>query len=360
MEAAPFLPACTLAPMPVLIAGIDEAGYGPLLGPLCVGLSVFRVQETPDPGKLPDLWKLLSKGVCRSPARAGGHDKRGRVAVADSKELKLANSVKACHPLVHLERGVLTFARCIAGAASPAVADDEGLFRLLGAAMADHECYRVPPRPLPLSMAQAEISIAHNVLARAMVGAGVELLRMRCQVIDEHRYQAIIRDTSNKAETTATAFGEHLRHVWELYGEQGEDCRLGVACDRLGGRIQYAGLIERELPGSRVEVLEESNDKSRYAVTAPDSAGRERRAGVSFLVEGETGHLPIALASMVAKLTRELAMLRFNQHWAARMHAALGVELKPTAGYRNDAHRWLADIGELMNEDDRRALIRWV
>jgi hypothetical protein len=344
--------------MALLIAGIDEAGYGPLLGPLCVGLSVFRVRDISDPAKLPDLWKMLNKGVCREPGRAGVHDRRGRVAVADSKQLKLANSVKACHPLVHLERGVLTFARCVEGCG--AITDDETYFNALGAVLAEHPCYRVPARPMPVSMTQAEVSIAHNVLARAMLGAGVELLTLRCEVIGEQRYQAIIRETGNKAETTAAAFGEHLRRVWALYGEQEEACGLVLACDRLGGRVQYSGLIERELPGCVVEIEEESDHASRYTARAPDSAGRTREAKVMFLVEGEAAHLPVALSSMVAKLTRELAMMRFNQHWSAAKLAADGVELKPTAGYRNDAHRWLADIGAVMGEEDRRALVRWV
>ena len=106
-------------------------------------------------------------------------------------------------------------------------------------------------------------------------------------------------------------------------------------------------------------MLEESDTKSRYALTGKDSQGRERRAGVSFLVEGETFHLPIALASMVAKFTRELAMLRFNQHWSGVRLAAAGGEIKPTAGYRNDAQRWLDEIGEVMSQEDRRLLVRW-
>jgi len=349
--------------MALLIAGIDEAGYGPLLGPLCVGLSVFRIQESPDPAKLPDLWKMLSKGVCRGPGRAGENDRRGRVAVADSKELKLANSVKCAHPLVHLERGVLTFVRCLAeqvGGAGAAVVDDDALFRAIAAEMPDVPCYAVPPRALPMCMTSAEVSIAHNVLQRAMVGAGVELLHLRCEVMGEPRYQRIVKDTNNKAETTATAFGEHLRRVWELYGLQGEDARLGVVCDRLGGRAQYSGLIQRELPDCTVEIIEESEGRSRYAVTAKDASGRERRASVSFLVEGETIHLPIALASMVAKFTRELSMMRYNQYWNSLRAARGYAEVKPTAGYRNDAHRWLEDIGDVMSDDDKKVLLRWV
>jgi hypothetical protein len=124
--------------------------------------------------------------------------------------------------------------------------------------------------------------------------------------------------------------------------------------------VQYSGLIERELPGSVVEIVEESDNKSRYAITHEDPQGRERRAGISFLVEGETMHMPVALASMVAKFTRELAMMRFNQHWNAARVAASCAEIKPTAGYRNDAHRWLEEIGPVMTDEDRKQLVRWV
>ena len=93
--------------MALLLAGIDEAGYGPTLGPLCVASSLFRV-ETHEEGRAPDLWKLLERGVCREPGRSGRTDAKGRVAVGDSKALKLSNSVKSTHPLVNLERAVLT------------------------------------------------------------------------------------------------------------------------------------------------------------------------------------------------------------------------------------------------------------
>ncbi len=346
--------------MPLLLAGIDEAGYGPMLGPLCVGLAVFRVADEPDATKVPDLWTVLNKGVCRQPARGGAHDKRRRVAVADSKELKLANSTKTSHPLIHLERGVLAFLRCLADPSCAESLNDLAYFTALGGALADHTCYHGTPRVLPVSLTQGEVAIAHNVLSKAMDTAGVKLHDLRCEVICEHRYQRIVKETSNKAETTAAAFGLHLRRLWDTLGNEPEDVRLGLVCDRLGGRAQYAGLIERELPGADVAIVEETSEKSRYLVTGRDSQGRDRRCGIAFLVEGERAHLPVALASMVAKLTRELAMMRFNQHWGDAHRTALGAEIKPTAGYRNDAHRWLADIGEIMGEEDRRQLVRWV
>ncbi|MCZ7632744.1 MAG: hypothetical protein M5U20_04580 [Phycisphaerales bacterium] len=99
--------------MALIYCGIDEAGYGPMLGPLCVGFAAFRVEGWTVGESAPDLWGALGSGVCRDPG-----DKRGRVAVADSKRLKLSNQSKSRHPLTHLERGVLAFAgvggRCAA------------------------------------------------------------------------------------------------------------------------------------------------------------------------------------------------------------------------------------------------------
>ena len=45
----------------LIYAGIDEAGYGPMLGPLCVASSVFVLDEHDPAGGPPDLWRLLRR-----------------------------------------------------------------------------------------------------------------------------------------------------------------------------------------------------------------------------------------------------------------------------------------------------------
>ena len=56
---------------------------------------------------------------------------------------------------------------------------------------------------------------------------------------------------------------------------------------------------------------------------------------------------------MLAKLTREMLMARFNRHWCVRLP-----ELKPTAGYRGDGWRWIEEAKGVLTDTDRRALIR--
>ena len=87
----------------LIYAGIDEAGYGPMLGPLCIGATVFRVRDHDPEAGAPDLWRLLRGAVCRKRS-----DRRRRIAVDDSKKLKAVESAKT-HPLQYLERGVLAF-----------------------------------------------------------------------------------------------------------------------------------------------------------------------------------------------------------------------------------------------------------
>ena len=66
-------------------------------------------------------------------------------------------------------------------------------------------------------------------------------------------------------------------------------------------------------------------------------------------------HLPIALASIFGKYIRELLMICFNAFWQARLP-----DLKPTAGYYQDALRFLADIKPAMTSlgTDRAILVR--
>lgn len=322
--------------MGVILAGIDEAGYGPLLGPLTVAMAVFRLETWTPGGPAPDLWDLLSAGVCREP-----RDKRSRIPVADSKRLKLPNDSASRHPLTHLERGVLAFLH----QSGHEAATDSDLMATLGATHSGRPWYAGEPVPLPVSAAATQTALDANVLQGAMASAGVQLLALRCVVVDELLFNDIVRRTGTKGEATLHAIGRHLRWLRDLLAakEKGEPVR--VVCDRLGGRTAYGDLLTRELPDTQVRATEETPRVSRYEIGGDWAA--------LFQPEAESAHLPVALASMTAKLVRELAMARLNRHFGARL-----ADLKPTAGYRADAHRWLRDAAGVLTEQERREMIR--
>ena len=324
--------------MALLLAGIDEAGYGPTLGPLCVGMTLFRVRDWNPGDEAPDLWKLLRAAICRKP-----NDSKKRIPIADSKALKLANDTKTRHPLVHLERGVLAFLRGMGGNAP---AHDSTLFERLGAELEPMPWYCGEAAALPLGLTEGELAIAASRIAGACESAGVELLEMRCVIIPESAFNETVKRTGSKGETTALAMGRHLRAL--LGRPEFLGCEARIVCDQLGGRTQYEGLLARELdgiPGAAVRPLAESEARSRYHIA--------ERAIVQFMPEAESAHLPVALASMIAKYTRELAMARFNRYWCGRVP-----ELKPTAGYSTDARRWLTEMRDVLAPEERVAMVR--
>ncbi len=314
----------------LVYGGIDEAGYGPRLGPLCVGLSVFRIREWHEGDPAPDLWKLIAPAVART-----SKDKLGRIPIADSKVLKLSNQLKRSHPLRHLERGVLA----MGGASSEIASSDADLFDALGVGLEPHDWYETEQTPLPLACDLGALRLDVGMLGRAMASAGVELLAMRCIVVGEASFNAELRENHSKAEIVCGAVRDHLERVAAIAA--GKPAR--VICDRLSGRMRYGDLVS-DATGVDIRTLEESPRCSRYA--AGDF-------GVQFVPEGESKHLPVALASMVAKLVRELAMIRFNRYWLTR-----NPDIKPTAGYWQDANRWLSDMDSELRDSERQTLIR--
>ncbi len=354
--------------MSLILAGIDEAGYGPTLGPLCVAMSAFRVSDWSPGDASPDLWARLSSAVCASP-----RDPRHRVPIADSKKLKLSNDSTTRHPLIHLEHGVLAFLRSLAAPTVPA--HDADLLAALSCDIPSHEWYAGAPTPLPVGIDSGRLAISSSRLASALESAGIEFLGLWVHAIDERAFNEIVERTGTKAEVTATAWGAHLRRIVEIWAQAGigsdeeppRALALRLVGDQLGGRTRYESFLARELPGHTVVCLSEGESRSRYALRPPEPTGRDgspptapaeehpdqHRAIVQFMPEAESAHLPVALASMGAKLVRELLMARFNRYWCARVR-----ELKPTAGYALDARRWLHDMRDVLHPLERRDLVR--
>lgn len=350
--------------MPLIVCGIDEAGYGPLLGPLCVSMVTLRIEDWNEGDRAPDLWKLLGKAVARAgtsvPAAAAAAKKKsttkrasvGRILVDDSKKLKLSNDGRR-HPLTHLERGVLSFLLCKDGVDGPDLpASDAAMLRALNVQIPTQEWYHPDASACPCACTAGELLIGVNVLRGAMSDAGVSCLAMSCRAMCEREFNEVVQAAGTKAAATEAALVSHLWYAWEQWGGLAKEAdgttALRVVCDRQGGRTQYGGLLARAFPEARVATLEERPERCRYEVTS-----RDRAMVVQFMPEAESHHMPVALASMTAKLTRETLMGRFNRYWNARLP-----ELKPTAGYRQDGWRWLNDAAAVLTGAEREGMIR--
>jgi hypothetical protein len=292
-----------------------------------VGRWVLAIPKLDADAPLPHLWQRLSGAVCRKP-----NDKRGRVPVNDSKRLKTPAA-----GLKHLEHGVLAFAALRDADEAPSGLPDPGEQRVsqwlqdvARPAMTQPTealpWYRPADEALPTVLTPGELAIARAALRRTAQRIGVRCLDYGAAVVHEQQLNHMLRATRNKAAASFTFVAGHLRYIWDRWGNAGPT----VVVDRQGGRTHYRQLLADEFNAARLDVLEESSAGSAYRLAAGG-----RRMTVRFEVAADGGHMPVALASMLSKYTRELMMQRFNAYWTA---AAPGVA--PTAGYGKDANRF--------------------
>ncbi len=272
----------------MLHMGIDEAGYGPTLGPLAV---VGALADVQDPASF--AVELAALGV------------------ADSKQVHKPGD------LASLERVALPAAAWLSGF-QPDTADD--LFALLGESAAERATV-----PWMAGAEQLRLPIAATP-ARWSIASGTAC-GLHGHLLHPRQLNAAKRKGVNRAAAELDAVRQLIRA-----GVADPAVGADIACDRLGGRKRYGDLLQAAWPGQEVEIVEETAPACRYRCLATN---------VAFLVGGE-GHAPlIAAASCIAKYARELHMHLFNHHWTGRF-----AWLKPTAGYPEDAKRWLHQLGE--------------
>jgi len=298
----------------VFVLGTDEAGYGPNLGPLVVAATAWQI---PRRSAAEILYDVLADVVT---ADAG--DDGGRLAIADSKRLYKPGDLRA------LERGVLT-ALLLLDRRVPRWRDIWKLTAECSSPICEQAWHDGFDEPLPVVEAQEDFSSLACKFHDGCTAQSVRLAEMRAQVVFPAEFNVAVSRCNNKAEVLSLT-------TLRLAGWVLATLPPGPAvifCDKHGGRNHYAALLQEVFPEHLVIVRAEGAELSTYRVQVGD-----RQVEFRFQPKGER-HLPTALASMLAKYLRELAMRPFNAFWQQQVPG-----LKPTAGYAVDSRRFYNDI----------------
>ncbi len=291
-----------------LFIGMDEAGYGPLLGPLVVGCAELVCADA-------------EPALPIRPARG--------LRVGDSKEI-----LQRRGGLAELEAVVLGFHAALTGAVPASLVDWLVLDPRADAAarLGAAPWYARLDLPLPFAAEADQVARAWEAAEKGELLGGARARRLVMRIMGERELNDDWARTGNKHTSLFNAMIEVLE---ERLGDRASaDAAVRVSIDKLGGRNYYEPLLVGAFPFVPCEILDQSRGESRYRLELERGPAEFR-----FLMKGDSRCAEIALASMVAKYAREALMRVFNDYWTER---APGI--RPTAGYYEDGRRFLDEL----------------
>ncbi len=309
------------------VIGIDEAGYGPNLGPLVIGGSLWYVPDANDS----QTWSARHtrdrlKNAAIFDALQGTFD--------DSKRLYSRSG-----GLGRIEQPILSLLRCINDPVSHQTGTID-LFCMLTGERADFfetepgYCWR--DVAIPQSCDWYEIDALAKQIRQQLANDQTRCLSLSATMVFPRAWNKGLVREGNKASLLSALSCRLVKRLLQVVGEREPTAaqRAYVYCDKHGGRNHYAALLQHEMNCGFVTAHSESPGQSTYSWK--DDSGRD--IDIAFTARGES-QTPVAVASMVAKYLRELAMAGWNIFWKREIP-----ELQPTAGYPLDAKRFRKDI----------------
>lgn len=308
-----------------LWVGIDEAGYGPNLGPLVMSAVVAQGGE-----HAPDLWRDLP-GTFRA-----GTGRHAGLCIDDSKVVMARRD--GLEQLERAYRSIATTAldgypkpyarECLLEVLGPDVYGGEELVRWMD---------DLPISPLVDLETGDQLTLATE---------DWRILAANIQVIGPEKFNKLLETCGNKAQLHSGRFVELVRWVQTL-AAPGETVR--VVSDKHGGRNFYMPLLSEAFPEIWIQNVQERTSLSHYKLTYNGV-----HYNFQFKPRADSENGLVALASMVSKLMRERWMERFNA-WFGRRKSGL----RPTAGYPVDARRFARDVSEICAHQNLPADLWW-
>lgn len=327
-----------------IVAGIDEAGYGPHIGPLVVAASAFALS---DGVREAELHRLVDDQDAR----------RTGLPVADSKRLyRSLGTARATEgpagqaPLAALEisalghvalaRGVLpvTLGGLLAGAIDLTSEELDELPWYAGALLDE---------PLPAACDPGQLLARAATHRTRLAALGLRCAGVFLAPVPVPRFNRLTNAAGSKAFALFRATGRLIETLIAAFPGQ----PLVIHVDRQGGRIHYGDLLQTFFPLAPLTTHHERVAESSYRLDVP----RRPPVSVTFRVKADGSRAPVAVASAAAKLVREVFLRRLCA-WFSRQQPGL----RPSAGYGTDGRRFVDEVAPLLAARglDRALLVR--
>jgi len=305
------------------VVGIDENGLGPLLGPLVVTGAILELDGEYEPAAL-------------AAALAGG------VRVDDSKAfMSHANPAAG-------ERTALAFLDQLEEGRPPSA--DTLLQRLaLPSPVSDRSCPAAarplchgPDLNLPCFGAQGDDAAAQAALAAAstelegrLAAAGVRFVGAMCVTLCARDFNRLVEVRGGKMALDLALFEQVILAAHERLARR----EALYLCGKIGSRKAYCKVLSllKRFPG---RTLAEEAARSAYRA--------EGLGQVEFVRDGDALHPPTALASVIGKYVRELAMVRINRFLGEHL-----ANSRPASGYRDPVTRALIERSAALRRELR-------
>ncbi|HEY4687459.1 MAG TPA: hypothetical protein VIH20_04540 [Candidatus Subteraquimicrobiales bacterium] len=307
------------------VVGIDENGFGPIVGPLVVTAAVFELKEPYTQSYLWDrLRAVISKTTQEFPEK---------ITVYNSKEVfksKLPKSYKV------LESTVLNFFELLSDRKAKEFREFIGEVSLGACECVEDAaedaafelCHNIN---LSLPLWTDNKAISHQKrLKEELAKAEIKALKVKSLIVCPGQFNSYLNRTDSKFHLNWLQFGKLIRWVIETVlktsGTQSQD--IAFPCGKIGGQKNYLSYLKHGFfKNFDIKRLVEKKEISTYHLSSD-----VLDFNLSFIESGDIYHFPIALASLFGKYIREVFMHHQNQ-----VFKGWDSSVKPASGYRNSS-----------------------